>query len=234
MRKEVFFILGILFLILVGTLGVFAQSVLNSEVSKEVSDYVGSFLEKGGITSEEIKNVKEVDKNSLPDEVDIKKIEDNKVGIYEVNYTKGNVNQKLFVVTYSAKEFKKTDEIKNLQYLNFGFDGESGESSYLDSSTGVRTSDDVGYVMMRSGSITGISTSIVLNGEGKVNVKVYKNGKDTGFENLISSGDDKKKDYDLQSEDVVNYDAGDLIGVYVERIGDVNWSNVVTIVETTS
>ena len=118
--------------------------------------------------------------------------------------------------------------------MNFG-KVQGASSIYLDTSAGVESGAEIGYVMMRSGSITGISTSVYIsNGNGNLRVKVYKNGKNTGFENLISSQDSKKVDYDLQSEDVLSYKPGDIISVYVEQAGEINWSRMNTMIETTS
>ncbi|MEA3329300.1 MAG: hypothetical protein U9Q06_00995 [Nanoarchaeota archaeon] len=227
MKKSVFLIICLLVI----SVGAFAQSV-SDEVTEEVKDYVQSFVEKGGIQEDEIEGVKKIDKSNLPEEVEIKEINENNVGIYEVNYTQQNQSKKIYVVTYSTEEFKEKSEVKNVQSLNFGFARSSNLSGYLDSVNGVST-ENSGYVMMRPGSITGISTSLELSGDGEVEIKIYKNGEDTGFSNLISS-EDKGFDYDLQSEEVINYNAGDRIAVYVELRGDMIWSNVITLVEITN
>jgi len=220
-------------LVLLVSASVFAEVVTEGAVSKEVSDYVGSFVEKGGIEKGEIKDIKKIDQDDLPDEVEIKQIDKNNVGIYEVNYTEGEELKNIFVVTYSTNEFKPAQVIsKNIQYLNFGYSGMAIGSSYLNSATGVGSGPDLGYVMMRPGSITGISTSLTLE-KGRVDIRIYKNGIDTGFGNLVSSDDERKIDYDLQSEDVVVYEPGDVIAVYVETIGGASWGDVVTIFETT-
>ena len=232
MRKEAIFAIVIVILV---SAGAFAQTISDSSISEEVSIYIKSFVDKEGIKGEQIKNVTQVDPNNLPDEVDIKKIEKNNIGIYQVNYVDNNTDKKVFVVTFSSNELKKTEkETKNIQLLNFGYNGNSSDSSYIDTATGVRSSSDIGYVMLRPGSVTGASTSMKIEGDGKVNIKIIKNGDDTGFSNTISSSDSKKKDYDIQSEGVISYEAGDVISVYVEVSGDVNWGDVVTIVETTS
>ena len=232
MKKEVAVIL--IFLIFISA-GAFAETVSNGAVSQEISSYVESFIQGQGIAKNEIKEIKKIDQSNLPDEVDIKKIDENKVGIYEVNYTQNNASKKIFVVTYSTEQFKKEEiSSKNIQYLNFGYSGASSGSGYLKSATGVVTSQNNGYVMMRKGSVTGISTSMGIGGTGKVIISVYKNGQDTGFSNVIEQNDAEKIDYDLQSENVVTYDAGDIISVYIESIGDVQWSDIITMVETTS
>ncbi|MBS3092032.1 hypothetical protein J4466_01290 [Candidatus Pacearchaeota archaeon] len=233
MRKEAIFAVAVIILI---SAGAFAQTISDSSISEGVSDYVKSFVSEGGIKEEQIKNVTQIDPDNLPDEVDIKKIEKNNLGIYQVNYAENNTDKKVFVVTFSSDELKKTEEkeTKNIQFLNFGYSGNSNDSSYIDTAAGVMSSADIGYVMLRSGSITGLSTSMNIGGDGKVNIIIYRNGEDTEFSNTISSSDNKKKDYDIQSENIITYEAGDVISVYVEVNGDVNWGDVVTIVETTS
>ena len=232
MKREVIFAIALVILI---SAGAFAQAISDSSISDDVSNYVKSFVSEEGIKEDQIKNITQVDPNNLPDEVDIKKIEKNNIGIYQVNYADNETDKKVFVVTFSSDELKKTEkEAKNIQYLHFGYSRNSSDSSYIDTATGVRSSVEIGYVMLRPGSITGASTSMNIEGDGKVNIKIYRNGEDTGFSNRISSTDSKKKDYDIQSEGIIKYEAGDLISVYIEADGNVNWGEVVTIVETTS
>lgn len=233
MRKEVIIVIGFIVLI---SAGAFAQ-VATSNLPQEVTDYVKAFVDKGGIKNDQIKDIKEINQSSLPNEVDIKEINENNVGIYEVNYTQDNQSKKVFIVTYTTNEFKKTSqkEIRNIQYLNFGFSGILTKSSYLDTATGVQSGNDNGYVMMHSGSITGISTSIKsFEGDGKIYVKIYKNGEDTGFSNIIYGTDKKKIDYDLQSEGIITYKSGDIISMFVETSGNIKLNNIISIVETTN
>ncbi len=228
MRREAVIFLAILIIL---STGVIAQS---NSISENVQNYIKEFVNKGGISSDEINTITPINQTSLPDEIDIKNIDENKIGIYEINYTEENVSKNVFVVTYSTDQFKKqVTAAKNIQNLYFGYSGLVDESLYLDTSTGVASGNEIGYVMLRPGSITGISSSTEISGSGKIYIKVYKNGEDTGFSNLISSDDVRKIDYDLQSEGVVNYIPGDVISVYVQSIGEVNWGNIVTIVETT-
>jgi hypothetical protein len=228
--------LGIIFvLFILVSAGAFAQEVaqVSVEVSEDVSNYIDEFLEKGGVAKEQTKEIKQIDQEDLPDKVDIKEINENKIGIYSVNYTQDNAPKNVYVVTYSTNKFKKTPSLKNVQYFNFGYADSSNVASYLDSSTGVATGADRGYVMMRPGSITGLSSSLDLSGEGYVLIKVYINGEDTGFENRISTNEGQKKDYDLQSEEIIEYVPGDVLSVYVQTSGNVTWSNVISMVETT-
>ncbi len=232
MKKE-----GVILLVfvLVISAGLVIAQTVSEGLSKDEENYVKDFVNKSGINDNEITNIDKIDQNQLPDDVDIKRIDENKVGIFQVNFTKDNVNKNVFVITYASNEFKKVQSSKNIQTLYFGYSGISSESSYLESSGGVKLNENIGYVMMRAGSITGISSSLEIpEGEGEVYIRVYKNGKDTGFGNLISSSDSKKVDLDSQSEEVLNYLPGDIISVYVERSGNIKWGNTVTSVELTS
>ncbi|MBS3073137.1 hypothetical protein J4477_04860 [Candidatus Pacearchaeota archaeon] len=230
MRKEVSVFL-ILFVLI--SAGAFAQTTV---IGDNIDNYVKNFIEKGGINGSSVDKITEVDQSSLPDDVEIKEIDKNKIGIYEVNYTEDSGDSgSVYVITYSTPKLKQKTESKNTQIFVFGSNSENNKSNFLDSSAGVLTGDNVGYVMMHSGSITGISSSIrLVEGEGLLEIKVYKNGEDTGFGNLITSDDNKKVDYDLQSEGVASYSAGDVISVYVEQQGNLKWSNVITTLEVTS
>lgn len=227
-------IIIICFIVLISA-GAFAQVATNSDIPEEVSDYIKSFVDNGGIKQDQINNVTQINQSSLPDEVEIKEIDENNIGIYQVDYSQNNQSKKVFVVTYSTNEFKKKEtQIKNIKYLNFGYSGNSSDSGYLDTSTGVSSGNSNGYVMMHAGSIIGISTSIKsLKGVGEVYIKVYKNGQDTKFSNMISATDKKKIDYDLQSEGIVSYEPGDIISLYLEINGDVNWNGVTILLEIT-
>jgi hypothetical protein len=246
MKKEV------LLLILVGlfifTAGVLAQEAngLDDDASNEetedpalAEEYVRGFVEKSDFAKKgEVNTVSVVNQSELPEDIQIKEIDENNVGIFEVNYTDKEIgdSKKIFVVTYAAKTFKKKEQVitKNIQNLFFGIANEQAISSYLETANGVQTGENTGYVMLRSGSITGISTTLELSGNGKLFIRVYKNGEDTGFHNLITSEGEGTIDFDLQSEGIVNYKPGDVISVYVQQSGTVAWKNVVTTVETTS
>src|SRR3989344_912152 len=107
MKKEVILIFGLIFLV---SAGVFAQSVSNS-LDKNVENYIKDFTQKAEIIQE----------------IEIKSIDENKIGIYEVNYTQNNETKKIFVVTYATTQLKKKESaiIKNIQNLYFGYSGNS-------------------------------------------------------------------------------------------------------------
>ncbi len=240
MKKEVVIILALLFVfsasVLAQTISGENGSTASKSISENAEEFIREFIEKTGVAKqEEVQSINEINQSSLPKDIEIKNVDENRVGIFEVNYIDNNESKKVFIVTYSTLQLPTKElSMKNIQYLNFGYSKTSKESSYIETSTGVSLSDEKGYVMLRPGSITGISTSLDIDGKGKVNIKVYKNGEDTGFSNTISSLDKKKIDYDLQSENIINYLPGDVISVYVEKSGNAKWGNVITIVETTS
>ena len=61
--------------------------------------------------------------------------------------------------------------------LDFGINGEVDTPTFLNTPNGVEGSLEKGYVMIRDGSITGLSTNLeVLSGEGSVEIMVYVNG----------------------------------------------------------
>src|SRR3989338_5703995 len=133
MKKEAIIALGLIILIA----GAFAQTVSQEEteqVTKEISSYIKSFIEKEGIKESQIINISQVDINNLPEEIEIKKIESNNIGLYKINYAKNNFSKKVFLVAYSTNELKKGTEYitKNIQSLVFGSSKESSSSEYLE------------------------------------------------------------------------------------------------------
>ena len=88
MKKEAIIVLGLIILIA----GAFAQTASQEEspVAQEVSAYIKSFVEKEGIKEFQIINISQVDINNLPEEIEIKKIESNNIGLYKINYAKNN------------------------------------------------------------------------------------------------------------------------------------------------
>src|SRR3989339_387556 len=114
--------------------------------------------------------------NSSDDSLDIKNavekqlnnVDDSNLAIYEVDYNEtgsGEVNdtKQVFVVTYSAEKLETTQDLiahpDKRQFLQFGLTDETS-GSFLNTAAGVPGSLNQGYVMMRQGSITGISTNL--------------------------------------------------------------------------
>lgn len=210
-----------------------------SNLSNETEKFIKKFVqEENDVKEENINSIEQIDLTNPPDEVKIKDVDDTNIAIFEVNYTKQDENKKLFVVTYSTEEFKVPLELKpanTIEYLNFGKKGNSNNSLYLETATGVPTSSEKGYVMIDSGSITGVSTNIEIiksNEDGFVEVIVYKNGESTGLINLIdASNTGIQKDYDKQSSEIVRFNPGDIISVYVSVKGDVEYRDIINLVK---
>ena len=118
--------------------------------------------------------------------------------------------------------------------MNFGETEIVDGSGYLKTATGVQTSKDNGYVMMDYGSITGLSTSleVIQTSGGVVEIIVYVNGEDVGLRNTIYSPEiGINKDYDKQSKDVVKFQPGDVISVYVKVSGEIKWKDAINLVK---
>lgn len=216
------------------------ESLGNETITENVKKYVQEFAAKKNVQADKIKNISEVDFESLPKEVNIQNVDNTNLAIYELNYneTKGFVEEekKLFVISYSTEKLKKQGDIivakDKRNFLDFGFAGESN-SRYLKTSAGVETSPEKGYVMVREGSITAVSTNIeLLSGSNEVDVIVYKNGEAISFGNTLD-GAGVVKDHDVQSKGVVNFKPGDVISVFVNS-GNVQWRDAIVMVEITT
>ena len=122
------------------------------------------------------------------------------------------------------------------EFLNFGFSGETDKSEFMKTATGVDGSLDKGYVMMRSGSITGISTDIeTLSGNGNIEIIIYRNGQAIQFGNTFAvDSNGIKKDYDVQSKGTVPFEAGDTISAQVKSSDGISWKDATTLVEITT
>jgi len=132
------------------------------------------------------------------------------------------------------------------QFLQFGFDGEM-TSGFLETATGVEGSLEKGYVMMRPGSITAMSTNLEIvtigvpkedvhsgEGNGQIEIIIYKNGEQIGFGNSLEGDLGIKKDYDVQSNGVVTFEPGDLISVSANSKEGFVWQDVITMIEITT
>ncbi|MCX6750812.1 MAG: hypothetical protein NTZ83_05115 [Candidatus Pacearchaeota archaeon] len=154
-KKRIYFIVAFV-LILILASGVFAQSLGLSGKAREVVDEI---VENQGIDKENIKSVEKVDFDNLPPQVDLKNIDTTNLAVYQVDYG-GEVP--VFVIT-ASDELLETPISESPMYkmlLNFGLKGEISDSTFLNSATGVEGSLEKGYVMMRDGSITGLSTNL--------------------------------------------------------------------------
>jgi len=216
-------------------IGIVLLLTVSVVANSTIPDSVNEVVTKKGVDSKDIKSVSKVDYKDLPEQIDIENIDDTNLAIYQVELP----SEKMFVLTFGG-ETDSVPEVKNeyRQFLTFGFDGEMIGSGFLDSVGGVSMSADKGYVMMRGGSITGISTNLeVINGEDskRIEIVIYKNGKAINFGNELSASfNDVQKDYDVQSTGVVTFEAGDTISVYTESNENVSWKDVMTMIEITT
>lgn len=227
--KKGIYILLVLVFVLVLASSVFAQSLGLSGKSKDIVDQI---VENQGIDKDKIKSVEKVDFENLPEQVDLKNIDTTNLAVYQVDY---GGEAPVFVVTASDELLEAPESVVQIykMFLNFGLSGESSGSFFLNSATGVEGSLEKGYVMMRDGSITGLSTNLeVLSGEGNVEVVIYINGKPAGFRNtIVADSVGVKKDYDIQSLNIVKFDKGDVVSVYVKTDGDVVVKDIINLIE---
>lgn len=214
----------------------------NKDVPENTKKYVEKFVEKMGVEVEEINNVTEVDVNNLPEDVDIENVDEANIAIYEIDYDEDqnpDKNKEVFVITYSSEELDDQGDLlvtkSRRQFLSFGSGSEISDA-FLETASGAVGSFNGGYVMMRSGGITGISTNlnVVNSGGGEVGIIIYKNGDSVMFGNSLDSSSGIQKDYDLQSRNVVTFEPGDVISVYVSTPQGVSVKDVITMIEITT
>ena len=154
MQKSGVFLLAVLVSSLL-IVGVYAQS--SNDIDDKVDEFLKNVAEKKGISVEEIKNITSIDFNDLPENLSIKNIDEEAIEIYQVNVNDG---PSIFILTASKKNIQKILQTPiSTTLLNFGFSGESNSSLFLNTATGAQGSAENGYVMLRKGSITGISTN---------------------------------------------------------------------------
>jgi hypothetical protein len=253
-RTKLFAILGIcVIVILIASVFISAEnaSLSDSEiqditeeksdnsVSEDVSSYVKDFVEQKGVNPDEINNISKVDFESLPKEVNIENVNNANLAIYEINYNKSDsLQDKVFVVTYAVEKLASQGDIiisqDKREFLNFGINTEVS-SGFLNTATGVEGSAERGYVMMRGGSITGISTSVDFINGGDTEIIIYKNGNPVNFGNAFNSYlTGTSKDYDIQSKGIVLFEAGDTISAYVQSSDGTLLTNVITLIEITT
>jgi hypothetical protein len=231
--KKVMKKISIYFAVFMGVLmlsGVFAETV---GLSDNVKDVVNNIVENQGMNKSDIQSVQEVSLDNLPSQIDVKNIDTTNLAIYEVNMT--GTAKPFFVLTASDKNTQAATPAPSIykMLLNFGLKGETNESTFLETANGVEGSTEKGYVMMRDGSITGLSTNLdVLSGKGDVQVIVYINGEPANFGNtLLGDSSGIKKDYDTQSLGVVKFEKGDVISIYVKTEGNIVIGDVINLVE---
>ena len=222
---------------LIVALGAFIES---STLPGDFQTFVENIAEQRGINESDITNVSQVDFSDLPGEVNLENIDETSLGIYQVSVVNGSP---IYVITmtgdvYSSTQASVSEIDLKRSYLNFGYEGKIHNAGFLQTSTGVETSVEKGYVMMRSGNITGISTNLDVTksaADAQVEIIIYKNGEVLGFGNtLVADATGVKTDYDIQSEGIGSFEAGDVISTYLNVIGNVDVSDITTLIEITT
>ncbi len=219
-----FLILGI---ILVGV--AFAQT---TQITEEVEDFVKKVAKSKGIEEEKVSDIKEVDFKKLPKDLNLQNIDETNLALYEVQV---NDDEKpVYIITASKTKIKESiAEFAQKMLLTFGHDEVIKETTFLKNAVGVLGSHEKGYVMIREGSITGLSTNLeTIDGAGNVEIIIYKNGEKVGFRNSFTITETKTyKDYDTISKEVLNFEKGDLISVKVDISGNLQLRDITTLLE---
>ena len=226
--KKGIFVFVILAVLLLGA-SVLAETIILSE---DIEGMVKDVAISKGIEREDIKGINQVDFTNLPDNIKLENIDQNNLALYEIKV--GIEERPVYIITASESKLKRVAmKFANKMMLNFGHSGEISQSSYLMSSTGVLGDLDKGYVMMRKGSITGMSTNLeIIEGKGIIEVSIYKNGELMGFRNYFYVEDSEiKSDYRTISEGVLNFYPGDILSVYLDLNGDIRLRDVNTLIE---
>ncbi len=213
---------------------------IKSDVDDSTVDFLMDFVYQRGIDVNQINNVGKVDLNSLPSDISVDNVHNANLAIYSVNYSS---DQELYVVAYSVNSLDDITQVsKNREFLVYGSSKEmNGEGGFLSSAADVDGSTSTGYIMMRAGSVTAISTALestsAVAGDS-IETVIYKNGEPVRFGNSLSvDSDGFKRDYDVQSEGTVKFLPGDVLSVYVKssaNSADTSWKDAVTLVEITT
>ena len=111
---------------------VFAES---PKISDEFQEFIKKISEKRGIKESEITNITKVDFDKLPNEVNIKNIDNTSLSIYEIN---SKDKKTIFIVTVSDESFEKTSEpiVYSTSLLNFGINEKKSSSLFMNTATG--------------------------------------------------------------------------------------------------
>jgi len=232
-------LLWILAFVIISILAI-AVFVESSDLPDGFEEFIINIAEQRGVNITNETNVTQVDFNDLPDQINLENIDNTNLGLYQVDIGMG---QPVYVLTMSDVTYTQTQnaiadiDLKR-SYLNFGRDGKASNPEFLETATGTKGSLEKGYVMMRGGSITGISTNLEISRnkpDSSLEIIIYKNGEEIGFGNtLIATSKGVKTDYDIQSENTITFEAGDVISIYVETEDDIEWREVITIIEITT
>ncbi|MEX0920328.1 MAG: hypothetical protein WDZ69_01965 [Candidatus Pacearchaeota archaeon] len=243
--KKTIFVSGVMFSLFVMLLLGLAVSAQEGEIigdededlGEDISNFVKKVAKGKGISEAEIKNVRRADFNDLPKGIDLGNIDDTNLALYELT---DSSDRPIYVLTVSDETFRKTlsSEDYKRSFLSFGFSGEMSDSGFLKTATDVETSLEKGYVMTRGGSLTALSTNLEVtetDASGDVEIVVYINGDRINVGNILSTeSEGSKKDYDVLSGGVAEFEAGDVVSVELKSNGEAVWQDVTTLVEITT
>lgn len=219
-----FLILGI---ILVGV--AFAQT---TQITQEVEDFVKNVAKSKGIEEDRVTSIKDVDFKKLPTDLNLQNIDETNLALYEVQVT--DEEKPVYIITASKTKIKETVAgFAQKMLLTFGYNEVIKETTFLKNAVGVLGSHEKGYVMIRDGSITGLSTNLeAIDGAGNVEIIIYKNGEEIGFRNSFTITETRTyEDYDSISKDILNFEKGDLISVEVKISGNLQLRDITTLLE---
>lgn len=182
----------------------------------EWDSHLNKLIEDQGVLSGDVTNISELDKENLPKDIIISNVDENNVGIYDVDYFDGISNKTIYVVSFATQEIEESPigKIENYEYLAFsGNSGEIGE-----------------FLVLDDGSIVGLSSVVDYSGSGEIFVEVYVNSELMFISNeILSSGD--SFDYDIQSIGIDDFSFGDFISVKVISTESISIEEVKTIVK---
>jgi len=214
------------------------ENIASKEIAQSAQKYVEDFVRQEGIGAEDIDKVEKVDLNNLPKDVEIENVDDTNLAIYQIAYE--NFAKELFVITYSTDQLASYKNLifkqEERQLINFGI-SKATKDTFLETSTGISGNLAQGQVMMREGSITGLSTNLDVEktNEKRIEIILYINEEPFYFRNMIdASTTGKKTAYVLQSKNIVTFLPGDIISVYVNGINKGEIKNIITTVEITT
>jgi hypothetical protein len=225
MKKYIaFLILGI---ILLGTT-VFAETTQITDVQ----DFVKNVIKTKGIDDTKVTEITEMNFQDLPEEINLQNIDETNLALYQVQVT--GEEKPVYIITASDTKIKKTiKEFAQKMLLVFGQPEVISETAFLKNAVGVLGSQEKGYVMIRQGSITGLSTNLeAIDGAGKAEIIIYKNGEEFGFRNTFTIEDTNTyEDYDSISPNVLTFEKGDLISVKIVLSGNIQIRDITTLLE---
>lgn len=222
----------VIFLAIFMVLGVTAL-VQSLTPSNNVDSIVKDVAVSRGINSSQITNVDQVNFTDFPQEVNIKNIDKTNLALYRVNVSG---EKPVYVITASSQLFENTiKKYAQRMFLTYGLPVGITDTQFLNTAAGVQTNLEKGYVMPRDGTITGLTTNLeVMKRENNnpIQIVIYKNGKEVGFRNSFNSDSlGIQSDYDTMSDNIINFNKGDVLSVKVVVPSGTEVKDITTLLE---